>query len=56
MTANDMADEIERAMAVAVAELLAHGGTEAQIEMLRAQFKVIADDADAEVTDKKIPD
>jgi hypothetical protein len=46
---------IARALALAVAELIAHGGTEAQVEVLREQFKVIAEDEESQ-PDKQIPD
>jgi hypothetical protein len=36
----------ERAMALAVAELRRHGGSEAEVEALRQQFKTLADDDD----------
>lgn len=46
--------EIDRALALAVAELRRHGGSERDVETLSAQFKVVADDkADSE---NKIPD
>ena len=46
-------DEIDRAMSLAIAELCRHGGSEAQVEALRQQFKALADDEDN--TDKLIP-
>ena len=45
--------EIDRAMALAVAEALRHGAAAAQIETLREQFKALADDESS--TDKIIP-
>jgi hypothetical protein len=47
-------DQLEIDLALAIAELRRHGGTEAEVEALRAQFKIIADDQ-AE-TESKIPD
>lgn len=38
--------EIDRAMSLAIAELRRHGGTEADVEALRQQFKALADDED----------
>jgi hypothetical protein len=51
----DKAD-IARAMAMAVAELRRYGGTEAEVKALSEQFKTLADDEDAKLTDKQIPD
>jgi hypothetical protein len=51
----DKAD-IDRAIAGMIAEQTAHGASAEQIEMLRLQLKVIADDEDAKLTDKQIPD
>lgn len=48
--------EIDRAMALAVAECRKHGGGERDIEALRAQFKALATDEDAKPDDKQIPD
>ena len=56
MTSTDMADEIDRTIALAVAELRRYGGTEAQAEALREQFRVIAEDEQNQPTDKRIPD
>jgi hypothetical protein len=39
-----MTDKADIDRALAVSELLRHGGTEAQIEMLRQQFTVIVED------------
>ena len=39
-----MTDKADIDRALAVSELLRHGGTEAQIEMLRRQFTVIVED------------
>jgi hypothetical protein len=44
--------EVERAIALAVAELLAHGGTAEQINELISQFRVIEN---AEKFDIEIP-
>jgi hypothetical protein len=46
-------DQIDKAMAVAVAELLRHGGSDT--EMLRRQFQTLADDEDNKLTGKLIP-
>jgi hypothetical protein len=51
----DKAD-IDRDMALAIAELVRHGGSERDVEALRQQFKTLADDEDAKLTDKQIPD
>jgi hypothetical protein len=48
--------DIDRAMALAIAECRKHGGTEADIEVLRKQFRALATDEDASPTDKQIPD
>ena len=47
--------EIARAIALAISELRRHGGTEAQVEMLRSQFEALADDEENRVTGKLIP-
>ena len=39
-----MTDKADMDRALAVSELLRHGGTEAQIEMLRQQFTFIVED------------
>ena len=39
-----MTDKADIDRVLAVSELLRHGGTEAQIEMLRQQFTVIVED------------
>ncbi|MGA9501269.1 MAG: hypothetical protein WBV52_13655, partial [Pseudolabrys sp.] len=39
-----MTDKTDIDGALAVSELLRHGGTEAQIEMLRQQFTIIVED------------
>ena len=51
----DKAD-IDRAIAAMIAEQTAHGASERDIETLRQQFKVIADDEQNQPTDKRIPD
>ena len=52
-TITDKAD-IDRAIADAVAELRRHGGSEAEVQALRDQFKRLADDEAAKVDDKPI--
>jgi hypothetical protein len=49
-------DQLEIDLALAVAELRRHGGTETQVEALRAQFRALANDEDAKPTDKQIPE
>ena len=48
--------DLDRAMALAISELLAHGGSERDVEALRAQFKALATDQETQPSDKKIPD
>ena len=45
--AKHMNAEIDRAMTLAIAELRRHGGTEAEVEALRQQFRALADDEDS---------
>jgi hypothetical protein len=56
MTIHGSSNEIDRAMEAAIGELIRHGGTEAEVEVLREQFKVIAEDEENQPTDKRIPD
>ena len=56
MTTTGSTDKAYIARAMAMAELRRYGGTEAEVKALREQFKTLADDEDAKLTDKQIPD
>lgn len=48
--------ELERDIAPAVAELRRHGGTDADVEALRQQFRAMAEDEDNRLDGKPIQD
>lgn len=55
-TLEKIATELERNIALAVAELVRHGGSPADVEALRQQFRALADDEENKLTGEEIPD
>ena len=55
MTVSDKTT-VDRALALAIAELIQQGGNEKDVRQLVRQFQVIADDKAAEAESKTIPE